>query len=772
MNARNLLYIKKFNDKKASSLADSKIKTKTYLSARGVPFAETYALIRSKSELQSWDFDHLPGDHFVIKPNEGSKWEGILVLEKKGEVFSSPGWRTYTKNELRAHMADILDGAFSLGSGYDSVLIEEKLVPDETFRHFCQYGLADIRLIVFNLVPVAAMVRMPTAASGGKANLAQWWAAFGVDVATGEIHSFFQNKVLYSDVFPEKYRYLREKKLSYWNDILLYSSQIQIFANIGYLALDWVITPTGPKLLELNARAGLEVQNVNGIPLRSRLRQVENLGITDPVKGVEVARSLFHERPVFHVQENKILYTKQKWILQIWSQKYENTDIFVDLSRPDSRWNGAFFWENTEKISVKTYDGAELHLTSMTHDSSLLAGTLVLGSQDVEEYYLKPVVSPNYDIVYRYTASDWHDDILVADQALHRLGRKINLSHILKPTNYYQELDVFASSQWLYNPVFQYDFPDKDFFKKISQESIEVQNLIQKASIQNETLWSLFQEKFDEVSQKIELVRGFSRENPVAIRESSERLFWIPDEDLLILAKEKTYVLDETLKNQKKLRGKLLSPDELINRVTAQAREYGFPDVPVAFRDNNFSRISISYGKNIRINLSRNARIYEKELDAILAHEIGVHMQRYIAGQSLGLKLFQHGTGYYISDEEWLAIYESLKHLPDGYEKNAMYIKYYLSYVAKTMNFSDLARLIQTLYPEKTPEQVFSDTTRVKRGIRHTQRTGIFGYMKDTVYLPGYLRMKKWVESGADPYMLFQAKIKIEDIPFITPFFK
>lgn len=45
-----------------------------------------------------------------------------------------------------------------------------------------------------------------------------------------------------------------------------------------------MITSTGPKLLELNARAGLEVQNVNGIGLRSRLQKIENLRITDPVK--------------------------------------------------------------------------------------------------------------------------------------------------------------------------------------------------------------------------------------------------------------------------------------------------------------------------------------------------------------------------------------------------------------------------------------------------------------------------------------------------------
>lgn len=88
MNARNLLYIKKFNHKKSISLADSKIKTKTYLSARGVPFAETFAVITSKSELQEWNMDSLP-HRFVVKPNEGSKGNGILVLERRGDVFVS-----------------------------------------------------------------------------------------------------------------------------------------------------------------------------------------------------------------------------------------------------------------------------------------------------------------------------------------------------------------------------------------------------------------------------------------------------------------------------------------------------------------------------------------------------------------------------------------------------------------------------------------------------------------------------------------------------------
>jgi glutathione synthase/RimK-type ligase-like ATP-grasp enzyme len=42
MNARNLLYIKKFNPKKTVRLADNKMKTKEFLSERGIPVAKTY----------------------------------------------------------------------------------------------------------------------------------------------------------------------------------------------------------------------------------------------------------------------------------------------------------------------------------------------------------------------------------------------------------------------------------------------------------------------------------------------------------------------------------------------------------------------------------------------------------------------------------------------------------------------------------------------------------------------------------------------------------
>lgn len=73
MNARNLRYIREKNAAESLSLADSKLKTKNFLSARGIPFATTYASISSGHELAHFSLDALGVNSFVIKPNQGSK---------------------------------------------------------------------------------------------------------------------------------------------------------------------------------------------------------------------------------------------------------------------------------------------------------------------------------------------------------------------------------------------------------------------------------------------------------------------------------------------------------------------------------------------------------------------------------------------------------------------------------------------------------------------------------------------------------------------------
>ena len=96
INARNLLYIKAYNPKKAIQLADNKIKTKKFLEARGVPVPKLIASISKREEAERFDFDKLPNS-FVLKPNFGFGGEGIIPIANKRENYwiTSSGKNVY-----------------------------------------------------------------------------------------------------------------------------------------------------------------------------------------------------------------------------------------------------------------------------------------------------------------------------------------------------------------------------------------------------------------------------------------------------------------------------------------------------------------------------------------------------------------------------------------------------------------------------------------------------------------------------------------------------
>ena len=184
MNSRNLQYIKKFNPAKAIRLADNKFRTKHFLSQRWIPVPITYDLIKSRDQLYTYDFSTLPHDDFIVKPVRGSRGRGIYRV-KLVDGIPSLGYMNqistfdslFTKQSLhpdqwyrisgefvddatyRRYLVDILDGKNSLSGSRDSIMLEETLIPWSWFEKYCEHGLADIRVIVFNLIPVAAMLR-------------------------------------------------------------------------------------------------------------------------------------------------------------------------------------------------------------------------------------------------------------------------------------------------------------------------------------------------------------------------------------------------------------------------------------------------------------------------------------------------------------------------------------------------------------------------------------------------------------------------------------
>ena len=309
MNARNLDYIRPYNRKKAKKLADDKILSKRMLKKGCIPVPKLLAKIRTVEELENFDWFSLPST-FALKPNRGYGGGGILVVYGKKKVFkcvSSDGTETIpdpvwikadgskvTVEDLKGHILNILDGAFSLANMPDIAFFEERLTLLKLFKPYAYKGIPDIRVIVFNHIPVMAMLRLPTKESGGKANLQQGGIGVGIDLATGVTTTAVLGKGKIIDYVPGTRMLLSGIRIPYWKDILLLAVKAQEVSGMGFLGADVAIDrERGPVFLEINARPGLAIQVANLSGLKERLERIKGLKIKTAARGVRVGRDLF-----------------------------------------------------------------------------------------------------------------------------------------------------------------------------------------------------------------------------------------------------------------------------------------------------------------------------------------------------------------------------------------------------------------------------------------------------------------------------------------------
>ncbi len=331
LNARSLDYIRPYNKKKSKRLADDKILSKRALRKGGIPVPKLLAKIRSVEELEIFDWTTLPST-FALKPNRGFGGGGILVvygrkkLSKKivqddSQEVSAPVWiksdgSKVTVDDLKTHILNIIDGAFSLSNTPDTAFFEERLTLLKLFKPYAYKGIPDIRVIVFNRIPVMAMLRLPTKESGGKANLQQGGIGVGIDLATGVTTTAVLGKGKIIDYVPGTRMLLSGIKIPYWKEILLLAVKAQEISGMGFLGADVAIDrERGPVFLEINARPGLSIQVANLSGLRERLERIKGLKIKTAARGVRVGRDIFGgeiEEEVEDISGRKVIGTVEK----------------------------------------------------------------------------------------------------------------------------------------------------------------------------------------------------------------------------------------------------------------------------------------------------------------------------------------------------------------------------------------------------------------------------------------------------------------------------
>ncbi len=295
LNERSLEFIMPLNHRKAVQIADDKVLTKEVLSASGIPVPNTIAILSGRADLELLDFSALPKS-FVIKPVQGVRGGGVEIFynrDKEGNFIKGDRSKI-SQDGIKSLCRDILDGQYSLHNEPDRVLIEERVKPHKAFRYYTYKGAPDVRVIVYNNIPIMSYVRLPTEESNGKANLDKGAIGAGIDMAVGKTTYAIVGKSQPIEYVPVSKLPLSGLKIPFWDKILHYAVEASKVTGLGFGAMDFLIDrENGPLIVEINARPGLSIQLANEDGLRRRLKKASEITVKSTEKGVRLAKDLF-----------------------------------------------------------------------------------------------------------------------------------------------------------------------------------------------------------------------------------------------------------------------------------------------------------------------------------------------------------------------------------------------------------------------------------------------------------------------------------------------
>jgi alpha-L-glutamate ligase-like protein len=276
MVVRNRDYVAKYNSPSLMARL-GKDETKKLIVVKGIPVPKTFLVAKDRegvNNFKAWLANH---NKFVLKPASGYGGEGILLVKSRGpEGYYETNSGPMRIKDIKAHALSIVEGEFHDRQG-DAAIVEELLTQDPSLKSIVPIGLADFRVICLLGFPVMAMMRIPTKASGGKANLHLGAVAAAVQISTGIItHVTLHGSPQPSH--PDTGDIIVGQKVPAWDEILEIAAEAQRYTGLGFAGVDVALDAIlGPVVMEVNRRPGLEIQNANAAGLLQRLQMIESL---------------------------------------------------------------------------------------------------------------------------------------------------------------------------------------------------------------------------------------------------------------------------------------------------------------------------------------------------------------------------------------------------------------------------------------------------------------------------------------------------------------
>ncbi|MBI2373926.1 MAG: alpha-L-glutamate ligase-like protein [Deltaproteobacteria bacterium] len=298
INQRNVGYMLRLNPRARYPLVDNKLLTKELCLEGGIPVPKLVAKAEHHFELPEF-FEALSRrETFALKPVRGAMGNGIVVVVgRDGDGWVRAGGRHLSAADLSYHTESVLAGLYALGGDHDFVMAEELLKVHPALAEVSIHGVPDVRVIVYRGFPVMSMVRLPTAASGGRANLHQGAVGAGIHLSRGETVNAVHLGAR-AQRHPDTDCPLIGLAIPAFESVLSIAVAATDRTGLGYVGADVVVDrEQGPVILELNARPGLAIQISNSAGLLPRLDAIDEVarGRAEPQaveERIAIARSL------------------------------------------------------------------------------------------------------------------------------------------------------------------------------------------------------------------------------------------------------------------------------------------------------------------------------------------------------------------------------------------------------------------------------------------------------------------------------------------------
>lgn len=748
MNERNLKYIRPNNLSTALEIADDKLLTKRILEKNELPTPKLIDVIKDYDDLRNFNWEKLPKS-FVMKPVHGLEGSGIEIFynrDKEGNWIKGDGTKV-SESELKMMAIDIIDGKYSLHNQKDSVFFEERVKMHKAFKYYAYKGAPDIRVIVFNNIPVMSYVRLPTKESKGKGNLAKGAIGAAIDLVTGTTTTGIIGKSEPIETVPGTKLSVSGLNIPYWNKILRTSIEVQKATGLGFAAIDFLIDrDRGPLIIELNARPGLSIQIANKDGLKWRLQKASGIKVTTVSKGVRVAKDLFGgqtEQEIEKISGKQVVSHIEPVDIITQENSKVSTLALIDTSRRTTTIDEKL----AKKAGIIPQD-AVIEDTSISDITFNLAGNIITSDcrivpKPIKGYKLligrKDLGNYLVDIrrVARGISGRQKESLITAlpytkpeqiDKQLAEISKHIFIVRNIRPINAEEQQKLFNENPE-YNPQFQYDPVRLDTDKLIDSLSAlrpDTSSLIGK----------LFADKISELKKEVYLLEAIGDDDKFA--QISQELYGEPDAAIFKKALEvveKSNSLRERRKKKKK--EPVLTEKEVKKMIEDKLQAIGF-DGRVKYVQEGPQKASVTKSGNV-LKINTDFKFTKSKLIGTLAHEVDVHLKRAMKGAQKDFLIFSYGTAGYIEIEEGLAVWNKASELDSIQPVRNAALMYISAYMNQYNSFTETYNFFRKIGITKT--NAFNFTLRTKKGISNTNNPGAF--LKDSLYFKGYLKVSE-----------------------------